>query len=713
MAARPTIPFLLELLRLALRKEATALYIVPWLPPTLRIDEQTVPLSSSAFAPEQSTRLVLDMLGDAQRVELDRSRAIEFDLLLEGEGCFRVHVFRSHGQPAMTVRPFALDVPTPRTLALPLAACRAAMAAHGLLLLASPSLTLRRDATAALLEHRNRSGDGDLALLDGATRFWHTAARCRVQQGLDAVALDTLLRQRAQAGSSAPALAIAFGELRDAPQFEQVLRACATALCVLTLQADTAAAALQRLLHVLAGPLEHTLRHRLAMQLHALLVLHPVPARAGGVLALTQVQTNHAELARCLSAGELDTLWALLEPAAASTGRAVATATDTDSHIEQLLARRLVTPDVALRHARDADALARRLAAGALHEGPAAPAAPVAVDSGFADLFDSGAAPLDPFRPFDPLASAPLAAFSPVGDTQFDEVDWSSGDIPSRPQAIESLAPAAERHSGRSAQLHAFAAPAVAAGGTTAIDIWVARADAGADVAQLAAADIDPTRGAALIATRSAGPATILQLELQVDGVLHAALTQECRWTGQVQRIRFGLAVPEATPPGACAARVQVRTGGLAVGELSFVLSVQPDARQGTPAQDTQGVRRMVASAFASYAPEDLPRVQACIADLHGVAPDLRVFVDAPRLRHAPGWRVQIEQALGRHERLHLFWSRAAAESPWVDFEWRQVLRRRGAAAIDIVLLEPPSLAPLPPELADLPALLRQPQGSP
>jgi methyl-accepting chemotaxis protein len=46
--------------------------------------------------------------------------------------------------------------------------------------------------------------------------------------------------------------------------------------------------------------------------------------------------------------------------------------------------------------------------------------------------------------------------------------------------------------------------------------------------------------------------------------------------------------------------------------------------------------------------------------------------------------------------------SAAAAESPWVDFEWRLALRRRGPAAIDAVLLDPPRVAPLPPELGDL-----------
>jgi hypothetical protein len=138
MRTRPSIPFLLDLLRLAVRKEAAAVYVVPWMPPTLRIDDRSVPLSSVAFTPEQSTLLVLDLLDDVQRAALDRSREIQFSFVLEGEGRFRVHAFRRHGQPAMSIRPFAMQAPTPASLGLPAAACNAVMADRGLLLLAGP-----------------------------------------------------------------------------------------------------------------------------------------------------------------------------------------------------------------------------------------------------------------------------------------------------------------------------------------------------------------------------------------------------------------------------------------------------------------------------------------------------------------------------------------------------------------------------------------------
>jgi hypothetical protein len=154
------------------------------------------------------------------------------------------------------------------------------------------------------------------------------------------------------------------------------------------------------------------------------------------------------------------------------------------------------------------------------------------------------------------------------------------------------------------------------------------------------------------------------------------------------------------------AARVRITVGGLPVGELSFVLNVLPAGASAATLdaglEDTQAARRMLPSAYAAYASSDRGEVQASVKALKRVAPGLDVFIDAPQLRSSELWRDRIEREAGRRERLFLFWSCAAAESPWVDFEWRLMMRRRGPGMIDVVMIDPPRLAPLPPELSDL-----------
>lgn len=690
MSSRPSIPFLLELLRLAMRKEASALYIVPWMPPTLRIDGRTVALASASFDPGQSTRLVLDLLDDEHRAALDHRREIEFDFALDGVGRFRVHTFRHHGQPAATIRPFATELPTPQRLALPLPACHAALAERGLLLLASPSASLRRDVLAALMEHRNRVGEGDLVLLDGAARFWHPAARCRVRHGVDAAAIERLLRQREHAATNASPLAIGFGELRDAVQLQQAVHLAGHALCLATLEAARPLQALQRLV---AWAHEHggaALLHRTAMRLHMVLTLRPVPALADArALAATQIVPNSPPLAADLAEGDLPALQALLEqhehrPAGLPCAAA-------DEHLQMLLAQGLVTPQAALLHALDhgrfARIVARGGAAGAARRGDGARAR---VDSGFMGVFSTGPAPRDPFD----FAEAKTPAAPP--DTQVDELGWhDEASTTAAPASTRPAPPIAGRDAaGRGLRAQVWAPPAALAGTCVEVEVRLAR-DGGED----ASATSVPATPTPAVAAEQAD----LSVQLRVDDLLPTAMRLAAPWRGMPQRLRFTLPIPEQARTGTHAARVRLLVQGIMVGELGFAFPVRPDADPRAPAENADAAQQRVGAAYAAFADSDREAVARRLQPVHALAPDLAVFVEAGKLRSGIGWRERLQGELARSERLVLFWSRAAADSPWVDFEWRSVWRRRGTQAIDLVLLEPPALAPLPPELADLP----------
>ncbi|HNU12554.1 MAG TPA: TIR domain-containing protein [Rubrivivax sp.] len=703
MTSRPSIPFLLELLRLAMRKEATALYVVPWMPPTLRIGERSVALSSTSFSPEQSTRLVLDLLDAEHRAALDRSREIEFGFALEGVGRFRVHAFRRHGQPAMTIRPFATGTPTPRTLALATPACRAVLAEHGLFLIASHSPTLRKDAAAALLEHRNRVGEGALLLLDGASRFWHESARCRVRQGLDAADIDAALRQRAQAPGVRTPLAIAWGELCDSLRLQQAVQAAEQALCVLTVDAARPLLALQALASLARGHDDPQLLRRAALRLHAVLVLRPVPARSGGQdLAACELLANSPALAAELAEGDFDALHRLLQqdpwPAAPGSSCAVP-----DEHLLELVAEDRVTPNMALKCAHDPATFERELARRLVTGAQSAPTK-ARVDTGFADLFPSGAVPLDPFDFAEPTTIAPPP------ETVIDEVTWYDGYDDARAARLPPLVPlASQTCSPRSLKAQVWTAPAVAPGAVARIDVWLARAAQTAEVARAAAEDEGGSADEGVIEDELPPVA----VQLRIEDVLRAPVAQRIVWTEQPRRVRFEIAVPPHLASGPRAAELRLSIHGLLIGELGFVLGVRPGAGGATPPEETHTVRRMLHFAYAAFADTDRAAVEELLQPLAELAPDLQVHRGSAARGAGPDWRERIECEIGQRERMFLFWSRAAADSPWVDFEWRYLLRSRGPSALDIVLLEPPRLAPLPPELAGLPVSLMRRTGTP
>ena len=62
-------------------------------------------------------------------------------------------------------------------------------------------------------------------------------------------------------------------------------------------------------------------------------------------------------------------------------------------------------------------------------------------------------------------------------------------------------------------------------------------------------------------------------------------------------------------------------------------------------------------------------------------------------------WEVQLFEEIPKREKFYLFWSKEAAESEWVEKEWRCALETRGLDNIQPMPLDDPRIAPPPPEL--------------
>ena len=84
------------------------------------------------------------------------------------------------------------------------------------------------------------------------------------------------------------------------------------------------------------------------------------------------------------------------------------------------------------------------------------------------------------------------------------------------------------------------------------------------------------------------------------------------------------------------------------------------------------------------------------------MVPELDVFLDVVSLRSGDDWKGRLSREIDDREIFLLFWSMAASRSEWVRHEWQVALEKKGLEVINPVPLEPPSVAPPPPELASL-----------
>jgi hypothetical protein len=160
----------------------------------------------------------------------------------------------------------------------------------------------------------------------------------------------------------------------------------------------------------------------------------------------------------------------------------------------------------------------------------------------------------------------------------------------------------------------------------------------------------------------------------------------------------FLLTAP-ADAAGTFRARADIFCGDVRLSRFYLAIVVAPDA-PADPAPARAAAAALPRTAFASYAHADRKRVIERVDSL--TTAGIQVFLDCADLAQGSHWESVIVRAVVSKDKFFLFWSPAAARSPWVEREWRTALDARGLDYIEPHALDPPDLCPPPPELQAL-----------
>ena len=282
----------------------------------------------------------------------------------------------------------------------------------------------------------------------------------------------------------------------------------------------------------------------------------------------------------------------------------------------------------------------------------------------------------------------------PDSDSDTLSAPQSASAPPATGRVLGSAAPSRE-----SVDFAAFAPQSIARDATVMLDIWAFLPDQYASVVD-SALDI----GQDLKAGRKAGVSVprgeILDITIQIAGLEVPDPVDTLVWDGVPTNASFIVHVPSDAEHSTYAGTAAIGYQGLTIGKLTFLLSVAGHVAD--EYADHSEHSRYPKTAFASYASENRDEVLTRIQGMKKVAPDLDVFLDVLSLRSGDNWREKLESHVPTKDTFYLFWSQSAAQSEWVEREWRLALNRRGLNYIDPVPLEEPDTAPPPEELNEL-----------
>ena len=335
-----------KLLKLAVEKGASDIFITAGKPPTLKINGKLYNAGKTDLSPEQAREIVLGVMDAEQQVVFQRDHECNFAITSPGLGRFRVSAFYQRNLAGMVLRRIEVNIPRVSDLGLPPIIEDLAMTKRGLIIFVGATGTGKSTSLAAMIGHRNEHSSGHIISIEDPIEFVHEHKGCIVTQrevGVDTesfeIALKNTLRQ-------APDV-IMIGEVRSRETMEHALAFAETGhLCLCTLHANNANQALDRIIHFFPSDRHSQIWMDLSLNLRAMVAQQLVPTVDGqGRRAVIEVLVNTPLVSDYIRKSEVHLLKDLMSK---STEQGMQTF---DQALYKLFSAGEITYEAALAHA--------------------------------------------------------------------------------------------------------------------------------------------------------------------------------------------------------------------------------------------------------------------------------------------------------------------------------------------------------------------------
>ncbi|MBU1863061.1 MAG: PilT/PilU family type 4a pilus ATPase [Candidatus Omnitrophica bacterium] len=271
---------IMELLKHAIRSNASDLHLSVGCPPRLRINgvvEES--LLHSALTVQDIKKVMYGLMKDDQQAEYERLGGINILLDLSTVGRFRADIFKHKGTIAATFRIIPCAIKTLEELHLPPAVADISRTANGLVLVTGSTGVGKTTTLAAIVNLINEKRKCVVLCLEDPIEILHTHKRSIIIQreiGADAssfaVAVDSIRRQNPDV--------LVIGELKDVESASAALTAAEAGYLVLsTLNATSSTQAIERLMNMFPLPLQGQAWIQLVGCLKSIICQQLIPAK--------------------------------------------------------------------------------------------------------------------------------------------------------------------------------------------------------------------------------------------------------------------------------------------------------------------------------------------------------------------------------------------------------------------------------------------------
>jgi len=346
------------LLRQAADRQASDVHIVPGFPVTFRIHGRLEPAPGGDTTPDQVRKMIESVMPErlVTRLEAGEAKNFDFSVAMEHQGqpCrFRANVYLTQGAWAACLRHVPNAIPTFDWMSFPEALAQRLIAhRNGLVIITGVTGSGKSTTLAAVINLLNQRGGSRVITVEEPIEYVHPRISSSVitqrEVGRD---VDSFLDGLKYGLRQDPDVVLV-GEIRDRDTAQMAITAAETGHLILaTLHTQDAKGAITRLADLFPRESQDDVRSQLALSLRSVVSQHLLPSAREGekrVLALEILHVNQT-VRIGIKFGKIESIESAIQ-----TGKRDGMMT-LDEDLQRLLQAGRISPDTAMRYAKDQD----------------------------------------------------------------------------------------------------------------------------------------------------------------------------------------------------------------------------------------------------------------------------------------------------------------------------------------------------------------------
>ncbi len=282
----------MELLTMAVEKDAADIFLVPGMPFSYKIGGRIIYQGEDKIFPEAMDQMITQIYDLAGHRDMTRVREHgddDFSFALPGVSRFRANIFRQRGSLAGIIRVVRFELPDPKALHLPEIIINVARMTKGMVLVTGPAGSGKSTTLACIIDEINRTRNAHVITLEDPIEYLHRHKQSVVTQREIVTDTDSYLTGLRASLRQAPDV-ILLGEMRDHETISTAMTAAETGHLILsTLHTIGAANTIDRVIDAFPPGQQQQIRTQLSMVLDAVISQQLIPAVDGNVQPVFEV----------------------------------------------------------------------------------------------------------------------------------------------------------------------------------------------------------------------------------------------------------------------------------------------------------------------------------------------------------------------------------------------------------------------------------------